>query len=60
MPTVADYLKYANVQMAAEALYGLAAATTESNQPPPALRPGQPIDGQIELKGSETFDFLSA
>ena len=47
-PTIAETLKFANLQMAAEALYGLVAATTESNQPPPALRPGQPIDGLID------------
>lgn len=47
-PTIAETLKFACLQMAAEALYGLVAVSTEPNQPPPALRPGQPIDGQID------------
>jgi len=34
MPTIADTLKYANLQMAAEALYGFDANPTPGNPPP--------------------------
>ena len=40
MPTIAEYLKFANLQMAAEALYGYEAVSLDRNQPPPVLTPG--------------------
>ena len=40
--TVSDYLKYINLQMAAEALYDLNATTNAS------LDPGKPYNGAID------------
>ena len=48
MPTIAEYLKLANLQMAAEALFGYEAVSADPNQPPPSLEPGKPRVGAID------------
>ena len=45
-PTVSEYLKFVNLQMAAEALYGFVAAPTIQN-PNPVLTPEDKYSGAI-------------
>ena len=48
MPTITDYLKYANLQMAAEALYGFD-ANVDSNLTPGARRENWALNTQDNL-----------
>lgn len=65
-PTIAEMLKYADLQMAAEALYRFNAATLGPTLAPGDIfssktqrRPKEDPKGSADPKGSETFSFLN-
>jgi Ca2+-binding RTX toxin-like protein len=51
-PTIADYLKFANLQMAAEALYGFNAVTDGATLVPGELGPSSPLDADNLTTGN--------
>ncbi len=53
--SISDYLKYANLQMAAEALYGYNATISGSN-----LTPSAPYEGPINFEDNLTTGNLHA